>query len=44
MIKSCNIFLMKANINFERMYVLIETRIASSILKIVKTLYDREVF
>jgi hypothetical protein len=34
MIKTCNIFLMKANINFERMYVLIEARIASSILSI----------
>jgi hypothetical protein len=35
MIKSCNIFLMKANINFERMYVLAEARIASSILSIL---------
>jgi hypothetical protein len=35
MIKICNIFLMKTNINFERMYVLIEARIASFILSIL---------
>jgi hypothetical protein len=35
MIKNCNIFLMKANINFEKMYVLIEARIASFILSIL---------
>ncbi len=34
MIKTCNISLMKTNINFERMYVLIEARIVSSILSI----------
>ncbi len=34
MIKNCNISLMKTNINFERMYDLIETRIASFILSI----------
>jgi hypothetical protein len=35
MIKSCNIFLMKTNINFEKMYDLIEARIASFILSIL---------
>jgi hypothetical protein len=34
MIKTCNIFLIKTNINFEKMYVLIEARIASLILNI----------
>jgi hypothetical protein len=34
MIKSCNISLMKTNIIFEKMYVLIKTRIASFILSI----------
>ncbi len=33
-IKTCNISLMKTNINFEKMYVLIEARIASFILNI----------
>jgi hypothetical protein len=35
MIKSCNISLMSANINFEKMYVLIKARIASFILSIL---------
>jgi hypothetical protein len=34
MIKTCNISLMKTNINFEKMYVLIKARIASFILNI----------
>jgi hypothetical protein len=39
MIKICNISLMKANINFERMYVLIEARIASFILSILWVIF-----
>ncbi len=39
MIKIYNIFLMKTNINFERMYVLIETRIASFILSIFSVIF-----
>jgi hypothetical protein len=35
MIKNCNIFLMKTNINFEIMYDLIEARIVSFILSIL---------
>jgi hypothetical protein len=39
MIKICNISLMKTNINFERKYVLIETRIASFILSILWVIF-----
>ncbi len=39
MIKTCNIFLMKANINFEKMYILIEARIASFILSILWVIF-----
>ncbi len=35
MIKSCKIFLMKIDIHFEKMYVLIQTRIASFTLSIL---------
>jgi hypothetical protein len=38
-IKTCNIFLMKTNINFEKMYVLIEARIASFILSILWVIF-----
>jgi hypothetical protein len=34
-IKNCKIFFMKADINFEKMYVLVEARIASSTLSIL---------
>ncbi len=34
-IKNCNIFLMKTNINFEKMYILIETRTVSFTLSIL---------
>jgi hypothetical protein len=39
MIKTCIIFLMKANINFEKMYVLIDARIASFILNILCVIF-----
>jgi hypothetical protein len=39
MIKNCNISLMKANINFEKMYVLIEARIASFILSMLWVIF-----
>jgi hypothetical protein len=38
-IKICNIFLMKTNINFEKMYVLIKARIASFILSILWVIF-----